>query len=44
MFRRAFAIAAVFAACSLLSVAPALAVGPSSVSVGPVTMGAPGCC
>jgi len=44
MIRRALVLLAVVATCGLGGAAPALATGPSSISVGPVTMGNPGCC
>jgi hypothetical protein len=45
MIRRAFALVAVVAAFGLAGAAPAQAgVGPSSITVGPVTLGNPGCC
>jgi hypothetical protein len=44
MLRRAFAVVAVVAAFGLAGAAPAQAVGPSSITVGPVTLGNPGCC
>ena len=44
MLRRALAVVAVIAACGIAGAAPAVAVGPSSITVGPVTLGNPGCC
>jgi hypothetical protein len=44
MARRVFTALALLALCTITGAAPALAVGPSSITVGPVTMGNPGCC
>jgi hypothetical protein len=44
MLRRAAALLVVLAALGLTGAAPAQAAGPSSVTVGPVTLGNPGCC
>jgi hypothetical protein len=44
MLRRALVLVAVAATCALGTAAPALALGPSTISVGPLTMGNPGCC
>ncbi|MCU1589660.1 MAG: hypothetical protein JWP11_916 [Frankiales bacterium] len=44
MARRVLTALALLTVCSFTSVAPALAAGPSSITVGPVTMGNPGCC
>ena len=44
MLRRAVAVLAALAAFGLTGASPALAAGPSSITVGPVTLGNPGCC
>jgi hypothetical protein len=44
MARRVFTALALLVLCTLTGAAPALAVGPATITVGPLSMGNPGCC
>jgi hypothetical protein len=44
MARRVFTALALLAVCTVMGATPALAAGPSTITVGPLSMGNPGCC